>query len=549
MRRGAAVLAVAIVLLTWGAGAARADHGAVLERDDFDDPAAGRFPAAATDPRLRTGYLAGEYQIAIIDPSYQQLATARVTSVHADVALAVSVRFEGQARDRYAVVACRAGAAGHYRLSVDPSDGSFRLARWRSGVESRLAGGASPLIRRGLESNRLEIACTGSTIAAIINGQPAASVTDTALTEGELFFGAGAYAGESLTLDARFDRYVLTRPGGEPAPSPAPTPAPPAPGSLRVAGALTIEGTPAPPGTAVRALVGERECGSVRVTQPGRYSLLVLPESAAAGCGRDGAEVRLSVVPTFGSGWRQPAGFPFQTGGVLARDLIVDLRRLTGDANNVPWTAAWWDNPRGMSIGICDGISDSSARAVLAGYQQWVDAYYDLGFVLELVHDDEAACVSDLPGIMFMELDLGDDDTIAGSINLIAPNDACERNVPCWSAKAAIVINPGPFAQVDAQEQANIIAHEIGHALGLGHSRACNGGTIMWATTACRFPMTHIGVDDVASLNAKFAVVGFTGASAGDDGWLAKNRRAPRPWLAAGRLPALLQEQGEPRRR
>ena len=70
----------------------------------------------------------------------------------------------------------------------------------------------SEAIRRGHETNRLELSCVGATIAAAVNGTPISSVEDTTYAAGELMLVAGLRTGQGGAVEARFDnRLVVER--------------------------------------------------------------------------------------------------------------------------------------------------------------------------------------------------------------------------------------------------------------------------------------------------------------------------------------------------
>ena len=98
-----------------------------------------------------------------------------------------------------------------YRLRVEPARGVFRLVREDGERDTFLQRDrASAAIRRGNESNRLELTCAGSTITASVNGTVVATAQDTTYRSGPLVFGVGARA-DNLTSEARFDNLVVTQ--------------------------------------------------------------------------------------------------------------------------------------------------------------------------------------------------------------------------------------------------------------------------------------------------------------------------------------------------
>ena len=171
---------------------ARARPGEVLLQDDFKDPDKGRLPRESDQPsRYRRGYDGGEYVIRKLDPQWSGLLAAELPGSYDNATIAVEVRLVGESRGRFIALGCRAGDAGHYRLTVGPANGAFVLSRWDGAKETPLVPAQlSPAIRRGNETNRLELACAGDTISATINGTPVASAQDGAYREGGMWIGA-----------------------------------------------------------------------------------------------------------------------------------------------------------------------------------------------------------------------------------------------------------------------------------------------------------------------------------------------------------------------
>jgi hypothetical protein len=97
-----------------------------------------------------------------------------------------------------------------YRLRVEPAAGLYRLVREDGTRDVFLRrDSTSPAIRRGNDSNRIEITCSGTTISAAINGTVVATVQDSTYASGALVIGVGARA-SGLTSEARFDNLLIT---------------------------------------------------------------------------------------------------------------------------------------------------------------------------------------------------------------------------------------------------------------------------------------------------------------------------------------------------
>lgn len=485
----------------------QADHGQVIDADNFDDPARGIMPRASSNAQTRLGYVAGEYQIAITDPNLESIAWIGNRQEYTNVAMAFDVRLIGPTARRYAVIGCRSTDAGHYRFSMDPDAGSYTFTLIEPSRTTTLRSGSSPAIRRGNASNRMEFVCAGTTLTAIINGVVVATVQDSRYGQGTSYFGVGAYAGLRLTADARLDNWVITDPATPRAPvatPAAPTPTAPAAGAHRLTGVLSVAGETAPANVTVTALIGDTVCGTARTAANGGFAVAVLAASSRSGCGSTDSMIRIGVRPAFGQGWVVEPNIPFQAGGSTTRNISVDLRRLPAAAGNVPWTRENWDWPFGLPVGICDDLSDSGRGASAAGLAMWITAYRSQGLGIELLADGALGCDPHVPGIVIIAANIDEPDAIAGTLFLDANLNPCDPDEGCTAFKALIAINPPVFNRMNARDQAATIAHELGHALGLDHAHTCNGGTIMWEDTSCRFPRTHIGVDDIASLNERY---------------------------------------------
>lgn len=155
--------------------------GAVLLADDFNDPAAGYLPAASPDSPFRIGYVDGEYEIAGTRGGFVALP-----GVFRDSSLSVDVRLVGDATRRAIGVACRASEEGWYQVTVIPDTRSFSLAKFSltGSATTLIADQVSAAILRGNPVNRLELTCSGTTIAPSANGTPLGSVQDETYREG-----------------------------------------------------------------------------------------------------------------------------------------------------------------------------------------------------------------------------------------------------------------------------------------------------------------------------------------------------------------------------
>jgi len=181
--------------------------------ETFTDPATGILPTTASpESSLLYGYVEGEYFLRNLEVATRSLP---IPGEHTNATIAVDARLIGPTTSRTVSVGCRFTSDTSdnrgYRLRVEPGTGVFRLVREDGGRDTFLRNDrVSPAIRRGSESNRLELTCAGGTITAAINGTVVATVQDSTYTTGPLVIGVGARS-SGLTSEARFDNLTVTR--------------------------------------------------------------------------------------------------------------------------------------------------------------------------------------------------------------------------------------------------------------------------------------------------------------------------------------------------
>jgi hypothetical protein len=188
--------------------------GTVLFADSFDDPDAGRLPKTSADPTgYIRGYLEGEYRVQKVGTQWDRLPGVFIPGRYDDAALSVDARLVDDPAHRYVGLGCRyQGKNSNYQFYVAPAAGQFSLSRWDNGTEAILAGWqTSPAIRRGNESNRLELSCVQDAIAASVNGTQVVSMQDGTYRDGSAFLFVGVPAGAQLGAEVRFDNLTVVQ--------------------------------------------------------------------------------------------------------------------------------------------------------------------------------------------------------------------------------------------------------------------------------------------------------------------------------------------------
>jgi tRNA A-37 threonylcarbamoyl transferase component Bud32 len=191
--------------------------GDIRTSDTFDDPAQGALPQSSPHPeQYTTKYDGGEYVIAKTNPGWPGIPFALLPGDYADAALTVDVRLTGEVTDRYIALGCRTSSAqldDGYRLSVNVGRGTVTLDRWDRGrFTPLLTETPTNALRRGSQSNRIELRCAGTEIAVSINAVRVAAVEDGIHRHGQLWIGVEADASRRHSVEARFDSLVVYQP-------------------------------------------------------------------------------------------------------------------------------------------------------------------------------------------------------------------------------------------------------------------------------------------------------------------------------------------------
>jgi dienelactone hydrolase len=200
--------------------------GTVLLEDDLTVAQGGRLPTSSPDPaRFSAGYVAGAYEIGINQHGNQ--GEALLPGSYADASIAVDAELLNPTPAQYVQLACRSQSpTSQYRFAFRPANGEYWIRRWPAMTEIDLPGLAglardllprplySTAVHQGSAPNHVELSCRGTTIAAAINGQTVASVSDNTFSAGQMWIAVGETPGTPGTTPgptARFSHLVVTQ--------------------------------------------------------------------------------------------------------------------------------------------------------------------------------------------------------------------------------------------------------------------------------------------------------------------------------------------------
>jgi len=203
------LIVLALLLLACGC-TSDGDQGLLL-RDDFDDPRSGW--GADQREEFDRGYEEEEYFFELHEPNW--FAWGNSGEDFDDVRVEVDAYLDSGSPDGHFGILCRYVDVDNFYYLAISADGYYAIFRREDDGDLDIltnGGGMahSPAIRTGGQVNRIRAVCKEDKLSLYANGQMLDTVTDDALTQGDVGIGAGS--GPAGNARVQFDDFVVVRP-------------------------------------------------------------------------------------------------------------------------------------------------------------------------------------------------------------------------------------------------------------------------------------------------------------------------------------------------